>query len=50
MVNDTLTDITFARNSNIKVVGVLSGASIKEDLEGKAYNILNSIKNTPVNL
>lgn len=44
MVGDTLTDVTFARNSNIKVVGVLSGASRKEDLEGKADYILNSMK------
>lgn len=44
MVGDTLTDVTFARNSNIKVVGVLSGASRKEDLEGKADYILESMK------
>ncbi|MGH0431052.1 HAD family hydrolase [Bacillus mycoides] len=44
MVGDTLTDVTFARNSNIKVVGVLSGASRKEDLEGKADYILDSMK------
>ncbi|WP_342513841.1 HAD family hydrolase [Sporosarcina sp. FSL K6-1522] len=47
MVGDTLTDVTFARNSHIKVVGVLSGASSKEDLEGKADYILNSIKDIP---
>ncbi|PHA01475.1 hydrolase [Bacillus pseudomycoides] len=44
MVGDTLTDIKFARNSNIKVVGVLSGASRKEDLEGEADYILDSMK------
>ncbi|MGG0185867.1 HAD family hydrolase [Bacillus rhizoplanae] len=44
MVGDTLTDIKFARNSNIKVVGVLSGASSKEDLEGEADYILDSMK------
>ncbi|PUB08331.1 HAD family hydrolase [Paenisporosarcina sp. OV554] len=50
MVGDTLTDVTFARNSNIKVVGVLSGASSKEDLEGKADYILDSVKDIPGNL
>lgn len=44
MVGDTLTDIRFARNCHIKVVGVLSGASRKEDLEGKADYILDSVK------
>lgn len=44
MVGDTLTDVKFARNSNIKVVGVLSGASRKEDLEGEADYILDSMK------
>ncbi|EEL52159.1 Haloacid dehalogenase domain protein hydrolase [Bacillus cereus Rock3-44] len=44
MVGDTLTDVKFARNSNIKVVGVLSGASKKEDLEGEADYILDSMK------
>lgn len=44
MVGDTLTDVTFARNSNIKVVGVLSGASRKEDFEGKTDYILDSMK------
>lgn len=44
MVGDTITDVKFARNSNIKVVGVLSGASRKEDLEGKADYILDSMK------
>ncbi|MFI8495794.1 HAD family hydrolase [Peribacillus butanolivorans] len=50
MVGDTLTDVTFARNSHIKVVGVLSGASSKEDLEGKADYILDSVKDIPGNL
>lgn len=44
MVGDTLTDVRFARNSNIKVVGVLSGASKKEDLEEEADYILDSMK------
>ncbi|WP_369901084.1 HAD family hydrolase [Bacillus manliponensis] len=44
MVGDTLTDVKFARNSNIKVVGVLSGAGSKEDLEGEADYILDSMK------
>ncbi|HDX9578264.1 HAD family hydrolase [Bacillus cytotoxicus] len=44
MVGDTLTDVRFARNSNIKVAGVLSGASEREDLEGKADYILDSMK------
>ncbi|SFD60957.1 HAD superfamily phosphatase [Bacillus sp. 491mf] len=43
MVGDTLTDVRFARNSNIKVAGVLSGASRKEDLEGEVDYILNSM-------
>jgi len=44
MVGDTLTDIRFARNSRIEVAGVLSGACNKEDLEGKADYILDSVK------
>lgn len=50
MVGDTLTDVRFARNSHIKVVGVLSGASSKKDLEGKADYILDSVKDIPGNL
>ena len=44
MVGDTLTDIRFARNSNIEVAGVLSGACRKEDLQGKADYIIDSVK------
>ncbi|PJO44777.1 HAD family hydrolase [Lysinibacillus xylanilyticus] len=44
MVGDTLTDIRFARNSRIEVAGVLSGACSKEDLEGKADYIIDSVK------
>lgn len=44
MVGDTLTDVRFARNSNIKMVGVLSGASSEEDLEGEVDYILDSMK------
>jgi phosphoglycolate phosphatase-like HAD superfamily hydrolase len=50
MVGDTLTDVRFARNSHIKVVGVLSGASSKKDLEGKADYILDSVRDIPENL
>ncbi|MGE7693780.1 HAD family hydrolase [Lysinibacillus sp. NPDC094177] len=44
MVGDTLTDIRFARNCHIEVAGVLSGACSKEDLEGKADYIIDSVK------
>lgn len=47
MVGDTQTDVRFARNCNIKVAGVLSGASCKEDFYGKVDFIIDSVKNIP---
>lgn len=45
MVGDTQTDVRFARNCNIRIAGVLSGASRKEDLYGTVDFIIDSVKN-----